>query len=264
MELQEETVGALGAYVESMPIWFILGGAFKAWMLFDAIQRTGRSCGNNYWFLICWIPFGDWVYFFAVKIHDPAFAKHFKWATVRRVSLDDLRYSYKVSQSAVNRLTLAQALHDAGKFDEALPLAEELLKSDPESKVYLYLLASCFIGLKQLEPARTHLEKLTAKDLDFKDFNPAGSLAAVYVEEGKPELAVELYRRIIRSSSQLRFQIDLSRLLAQTGKADEAKRILDDAIQQFRHEPRFIQKRDRKDLGTAKKVRKMLDGQVVA
>ena len=48
-------------------VLFILQHAFMAWMLIDAIRRRA----DGYWYLIIFIPFGEWFYFFRVKIHDP-------------------------------------------------------------------------------------------------------------------------------------------------------------------------------------------------
>ena len=235
---------------------------FKAWMLIDAIQRSGARGGNNYWFLICWIPFGDWAYFFAVKIHDPEFSRIWRKFFQKRISLDDLRYAYKMSPSALNKLTLAQALHDKGQFEEAVTLSEELLKFEPDNKVYQFLHASCLIGMKKIDEASGVLETLIEKDFSFRNYEAATTLALLYVEKKEGEKAVQLYRRVVKSSSQLRYQIELARILAEQGNAAEARQIVDDAIQQFKHEPKFIQRRDRRELGVAKKVRKMLESGV--
>ncbi len=249
-----------------MPIIAVLLLAFKAWMLVDSIQRSGGGRGgmSSYWFLICWIPFGDWAYFFAVKIHDPEFARLWKRVLKKKTSLDELRYLYKSSGSAVNKLKLAQALHDAGKFDEATVLAEELLQSETGNKVYQYLSASCLMGAKRSNEARVRFEALLEKDFDFKNFEAAVNYAALCVDLDERKKAIEIYRRIVKSSSQLQYQIDLATLLSEEGAREEAKQILDDAILQFKHEPRFIQRRDQKQLGIAKKARKILEGAVRA
>lgn len=244
---------------ENMGIIGFLLLAFKAWMLIDSVQRGGMRGGNGYWFLICWIPFGDWAYFFAVKIHDPEFSRYWKKHLKKKVSLDDLRYAYKSSPSALNKLTLAQALHDRGEFSEAVALSEELYKSEPENKAYLLLHGSCLSGLKRFSDAIPVYEKLVSKEFAFRNYEGATALAAVYVESGEREKAIELYRRVVKSSAQLRYQVDLAKLLAEKGEKSEAKRIVDDAIQQFKHEPKFIQRRDRSELGVAKKVQKMLE-----
>ncbi len=49
-----------------MPVLLILSYAFSIWMIVDAFKRGA----DHYWFLIIFCPFGEWVYFFLVKIHD--------------------------------------------------------------------------------------------------------------------------------------------------------------------------------------------------
>jgi len=44
----------------------ILSYAFSVWMLVDALKRDAK----NYWLVIIFFPFGEWIYFFMVKIHD--------------------------------------------------------------------------------------------------------------------------------------------------------------------------------------------------
>ena len=43
---------------------FFAQTAFSIWMLVDAIQRRAPY----YWYFIIAMPFGEWIYFFMVKI----------------------------------------------------------------------------------------------------------------------------------------------------------------------------------------------------
>ena len=49
-----------------MHVFLVLETAFMIWMLVDAINRRAEY----YWYIIIFVPFGEWVYFFTVKIHD--------------------------------------------------------------------------------------------------------------------------------------------------------------------------------------------------
>ena len=50
-----------------MPILMALSAVFKGWLLIDAMRRGG--CCNNYWYMvIILVPFGEWAYFFMIKI----------------------------------------------------------------------------------------------------------------------------------------------------------------------------------------------------
>lgn len=54
-------------------IWIYLSYAFSIWMLVDAYKR-GESC---LWWGVILFPFGEWIYFFVVKIHDFEFGRMF-------------------------------------------------------------------------------------------------------------------------------------------------------------------------------------------
>lgn len=49
-----------------MHILLLFSYAFSLWMLIDAYQRGAP----RYWTVIILMPFGEWVYFFMVKIED--------------------------------------------------------------------------------------------------------------------------------------------------------------------------------------------------
>ena len=49
-----------------MPIMLVLSYAFSIWMVVDAFNRGSQG----WWIVIIFLPFGEIVYFFVVKIHD--------------------------------------------------------------------------------------------------------------------------------------------------------------------------------------------------
>ena len=75
--------------------------AFMIWMLVDAVKRRVEF----YWYIIIFFPFGEWVYFFAVKIHDFRQVR-FRLAE-RAPSLRKLRFEAKQTPSINNKLALA-------------------------------------------------------------------------------------------------------------------------------------------------------------
>ncbi len=54
-------------------ILLYLSYAFSIWMMVDAYKRGA----SHFWYLIIFIPFGEWVYFFLVKAQDFKFSKLF-------------------------------------------------------------------------------------------------------------------------------------------------------------------------------------------
>jgi len=106
-----------------------------AWMLFDAIRRRV----DTYWYLVILTPLGEWVYFFAIKIHDYDLRRLKKMLLFERPpSADQMRMQLEETPSDENKILLGQALYDAKQYDEALALFEEVLDRDEQDKEALY------------------------------------------------------------------------------------------------------------------------------
>lgn len=228
--------------------------AFKIWMLVDALQRS-QAGGSTYWFLICWVPFGDWVYFFAVKLQDPEFAKYKKKLFTRPVSLEQLRYNARHSPSGNNKLRLAEALVIHEQCNEAEPLLEEVLRVDEKNREARYLLASCKKHRDDLAGASTELARIVDTDITFKNYGAAAELANMYWATGRKDEAVEFLRKLFRKSSRLTHTTELAKYLIELDQKDEAKQVLERAIDDFEHAPRFVRRQDRE---AAKQAASML------
>lgn len=61
-------------------------------------------------------------------------------------------------ESTVYPVRAAEALNDQGRHEEVIPLLEELLKTRPRLMTASILLGQAYLGLKQYEKARQHLE----------------------------------------------------------------------------------------------------------
>ncbi|MFN8392561.1 MAG: tetratricopeptide repeat protein [Bdellovibrionota bacterium] len=228
--------------MSSVPIFGTLLIIFKSWMLYDAIQRSGGRAGSNTWFLICWIPFGDWVYFFAVKIHDPEFSRYFKAFTKRPPKLDDVRYLAEHSPSVKNKLNFVRALIDHNDFAEADKVLEDLLRIDPNDREALFLAATNKARAGEHERGIELFNTLIAKDLSCFDYRPAEALAELYWTSGKKEESVELLRKVFKRSHRLSHQVELAKCLFHLEHKDEARQVLQSGINDYKHAPRFVKR----------------------
>ena len=125
----------------------LLQSAFSVWMLVDAIGRPGIP---RYWYWVVLMPFGEWFYFFKYKIHDPEFAwmkTPFGSLLDRPLSIKELRHNAEETPSLANKVSLAQALHDAEEYEEACKLFEGALEMDSKLCDALYGLGVSRIGL---------------------------------------------------------------------------------------------------------------------
>ena len=228
-----------------MPIIAGFLAIFKMWMLFDALQRCGRRCNNNYWFLICWVPFGDWVYFFAVKIHDPEFKQVWGKAFTRPATLEDVRYQANHSPSLVNKVSLCKALIDADKFAEADELLSELSKANPNEREIVFLLAICRSRAGNKSQAIETFETLIVTDLSCFDYKAADELASLYWSAERKNDAVELLNKMFKKSHRISHQVELAKSLYHLERKDEAKEVLQTAMQDYKHAPKFVKRQYR-------------------
>jgi tetratricopeptide (TPR) repeat protein len=230
-----------------MPLIGALLALFKVWMLVDALQRgCGRGgCGGMYWYWLILMPFGDFAYFFVVKIHDPEFAALRKKLFVRPASLEQIRYEAEHNPCVANKERLALALCDEQQFSEAHELWENLLKQDPRNKNYLYGQALCRYYVKDTTGAREALEILLAIDPDFRDYEAAMNLVKIYREQKNEQKAIEFLEALQKKSHHLQLRMELARSLADTGKRTEATILLERALLDYQHLPGFSKTRDK-------------------
>lgn len=241
-----------------MPALALFTAIFKALMLVDSFQRFGWCCSNYWYYIILFLPFGEWIYFFMVKIHDPQIARYTKVFFTKRVSLEDLRYRAAESPSVANKTVLAQALIDSGAFTEARELLQELVKSDPTSKRTVFLFAQALLGEGDSSSAVSELERITSSDLAFDNFHPAMTLAEAYWNDSAKEKAVELLRLVANRSRRLEHSTALAKCLINLNSRDEARLLLDKGLNDFKHSPAYVKRGERPYAREAKNMLRSL------
>jgi hypothetical protein len=233
---------------------FGLESLFSLWMLVDAVQRGAA----RYWYPIIFLPFGQVAYFFSVKIHDPEFRpllSAFRGLTKPKVSLDELRFRAGETPSFANKLTLAQALYDAGERQEASTRFEEVLSVDDESKEALYGYALCQVELGAHERAIPALQRLIEIKPAFREYAAWPHLAFALSQCGQRDAALALFGELVRKSSRLDHCVLYASYLANDGQHEQAREQLESGMRNHRHAPRFQRTQE---AAAAKKARAML------
>lgn len=235
----------------------ILQHVFMAWMLVDAIRRGAPAR----WFWIIFIPFGEWFYFFMVKIHDPEMTwlkNLFRYE--KPATLESLRYRYEQTPSLANRLRLAQALHDAGAYDEGAELFAAVLERQPETREALLGLALCRAGQGDDEAAVALLERLIEVDRAFGEYQPWLYLTEALWRLGRRDEALALLERLVATSPRLGHSVALAQLQVQADQPEAARETLWQALEHHDHAPRFAQRNNRGWARQAKRLLKQLGG----
>jgi hypothetical protein len=228
-----------------MPLYFLFDSAFSLWMLVDAIGRPGV---RRYWYWVILLPFGEWVYFFKFKIHDPELAwlkAPFRSLLEEPPSIEELRFRAEQAPSLANKVALAQALHDTERFAEAAREFEEVLEHDESSRDALYGLGLSRIGAREYESAISPLEQLIGVDPPFAEYDGFAKLAHAYSELGKNEKAVALLRRLVQSNPRLAHRIAYAYYLGAAQRRDEARAELETALREYEFAPKYVKRTQR-------------------
>jgi hypothetical protein len=239
-------------------ILFILQSAFSLWMLVDAALRRA----SYYWYPIILLPFGEWVYFFQVKINDPelrwlknALSAPFR----RRVTVDELRYRLRQTYCFANLLNLARALHDQGDLVEAERLFREAIGMNGDSLEARYGLALCQAGAARLDDAVDELRRIAEEKPSYDDYGVWFHLAEALWSGGQAGPAVETMTELVAISPRMNHRLMLAQYLERSGKYGEGQQQLAIALEEYEHSPPFQKRQDRQWARMARKMKRELE-----
>jgi hypothetical protein len=234
---------------------FYLAAAFKLWMLVDAMRRRV----DNYWyFIIAFIPLGDWAYFIVNKF--PELRKRLgRLRFYRPNSLEALSYAAKTTPSAENRLRLAEGLYDAGLRTEALEHFEAVLKTYPGDLRALYGAAMTQKALGRLDAAIERFEQLLERNPTHDDYVSTLELADTLKQLRRDDEARAELEMLVRQSPRVKHYLALAEHLVDMGRIDDAKSFLEIALREYDSAPDFVRRRERKFIGAVNSLKKQLD-----
>ncbi len=210
-----------------------------AWMLFDAIRRRVDA----YWYLVILTPLGEWVYFFAVKIHDYDLRRVKKTLRFERSpSVEQIRTQLEETPSDENKILLGQALYDAKHYDEATALFEEVLDRDEHDKEALYGAALCQINREELSEAVEQLTLLIELDPTFGDYEPWFDLAFAHWQLEQKAEAVTVLDELAKTSPRIKHKVILGKYLTRSGEPTRGCAMLEEALDDYKQANGFIKR----------------------
>jgi len=247
-----------------MHIVLAISTAFTLWMMVDAIQK-GIACR---WAFVIMIPFGEFAYFFAVKIHDfkgggagPAHlvggrsSWHiFQGFRAAPPTIDDLRYELEQSPCIENHMKLARALYDEGNHRETLVELEQILKLDDRDPETHYGMARCHLALSEFEPAERHFREVISLHRSYQDYAAWEDLANVLQQNGRGDEAVEVLRDLHRTCPRLDHGVQLAQLLFDRNQFEEASNELKRALRDYDHAPAHVQRTNKQQAHAAHRL----------
>ncbi len=234
-------------------ILFFLQTGFSLWLVVDAIRRGAAY----YWYPIIMMPFGEWVYFFTIKVHDPEFdwaRELYKKLTTPKVTLEERRHRAQQSPSFAHKIELAQALHDKQAHGEAAELFAEALEMHADSREALYGLAQTRGALREYEEAIRHFREVIELDPSFRDYAAYSDLAHVLAESGRLEETHELLDALVTKSPRLGHRVLYAHYLLAGDKKTGAREQLEAGLHEYKHAPKYVKRKNRAWALRAKKM----------
>lgn len=213
----------------------LIGLAFKIWLLFDAAKKRVES----YWyFIIFFIPFGDVAYFIIVKSADYNFKSIFR----RRVTLSRVRHEFESSPSRENRIRLAKCLFDENKSEEALHHFNVILEQYPQDTDALFGAGLASFELKKYEEAAEALRNLIELHPGYRDYTAWLELSKVLWQSDRKDECLKTLRELVKYNPRIDHQVLLTQCLVQLDNRDEARKLIDTALEEFRHSPAYVKR----------------------
>lgn len=223
------------------PILSIAQTAFMVWMLVDVYRRGAE----HFWFwVIVFVPvLGAWAYFFAVMAPQLTSGKGFSWQ--RKASLAELRYRAQQSPTLANNLALGQRLIAKECYDEAQPFLEAAHKVEPEHGAVLFALAQCQAGQGRFEQAEALLERIIQRDPRWSDYEAWRLLIDTHLDANRKGTGLEKARALVKIAPSLRHKCILGEILIDQNQHDEARALLDQALNDHAFTPATLRRPNR-------------------
>jgi hypothetical protein len=244
-------------YLYEFSPFYLAQAALTIWMLVDANRRGV----DYYWFLLilAFQPFGAWVYFFLYKAKD--FRAGQGWLAGlfhRPPSVTELRHRTERLPTIANRLELGERLVETGEYAEALPHLEAVLARESEHCQALFAFAQAQRGLGHPENAIAPLQKLIAKHWSWSEYRAWHVLIEVRKATGDSGGALESCRELTRIAPSLEHRCLLAEHLLQAGDNAEARKVMEQGLDDYRYTSGLSRRRDRRWVSKAKQLLKQV------
>ena len=225
-------------------VWY-LAAAFKLWMLVDALRRRVHLL----WYVVLMVPFGDVVYFFAVKLRDFNVRENPQANPTPappdpQAVLAELEREAELSPSFHNRIRLGWALLDQQQPERAAHCFELALRTHPAEREALHGLGlSCFAAGDSARAIEV-LQRLVERSFAYEDYGGALALVEALFGADRASEAFELLGAIARDSRRLEHRLLLARYQLRAARKTDACDTLRRALREFEAQPDFERRRN--------------------
>ncbi len=237
-----------GALTSGLSLFMLV---FTIWMIVDCI----RNDRGYYWiFIMLAFPaLGSVIYFFAYVMDSTFIFRRWINAHHRKQRAVELKNKVHHIDNAYHRTELGNVYLDLEKWPEARAEFEAALAHDPKSFEASVHLGYALMGLGLYEEAWKRFEAALGEEFDYEYGELSWKAAKCRVKLGDPNLAREIYERLLSRHHYTGAQLEYAEVLHQLGESQSAKALLEKIIAEAPHAAKFQRSQERRIARQAKR-----------
>ena len=234
---------------------FLIGTIFQIWMFIDALRRR-----EFVWavFILLFSFLTAIFYFFFVYRQsgggNPLTGFELPGAADRR-QITRLKAEIHHLDKAHHHLQLGDIYLSQGKLNDAEECYRAAYARDPQDEDVRAHLGNCLARKGKPQEALPLLESVCAKNPRHDYGYTLMTLAESQAASGQVDRALATWRQVLNLYSYSRARVQFAELLIQKKEYAEAKKNLDEVIEELPFAPKFQRKREAVWLGRAKSLR---------
>jgi hypothetical protein len=247
-----------------MPLFYMIG-AFRLWMIHDAVRRRVHS--GWYFALLLPVPLSDVLYFFTIKMRDFGLHPIEPDAQTTQVRLSGelakLEREVEQSPSFQNRVLLGWALYERETYKLAEEQFQRALATHARDKEALLGLGLCQLARGASDAAVETLTPMVEHTLAYEHYEAALALAEALFRAGHNDKTAALLERVISDSGELAHHLVLARYQLRAQDRTRAQRTLRSALDAFEAKPDLERRRDGALATEARRLLRTLEEQAI-
>jgi len=245
----------LGGGGVGVGVFFLLGTAFQVWMFIDALRR-----GEYVWAVIIFLfSFLSALFYFFLVYRasgqgNPLAGFELPGAADRR-QIARLKAEIHHLDKAHHHLQLGDIYLSQGKLADAEKCYRAAYERDARDEDVRAHLGNCLARNGKPQEALPLLESVCTQNPKHDYGYTLMTLAEAQAAVGQPDRAIATWRQVLGLYSYSRARVQLAELLIKRKEYAEAKKNLDEVIEEIPYAPKFQRRREAVWLRRAKSLR---------
>lgn len=240
-------------YLLHSPIFWIIGTVFQIWMIVDAVRQRE-------WMWVIIILIFPWIgplwYFFYIYRGSGSATRGFELPGAHsRKRIKELQAQIHHLDKPHHHLQLADIYFQQGKLKEAEASYRASLERDPNEEDARAHLGQCLLRQSRFQEALPLLEAVCQANPKHDYGHSLMALGETLSALGQTERATAVMEQVTENHSYARARVQLAELYLKAGRADVARRQIDEVLADANHAPGFQRRRERNWIKRATKLR---------